>query len=90
MKRERTVFEKIIVNLWSVVVFCGVGILALELPGLLGDFLGVDLNTFTVKVLFLIGCIALYAKAKEIKDREAKEELFDHIQNTTNPHNSKP
>lgn len=89
MERKRTPFEKIIVNLWAIVVFCGVGMLALELPALLSDLLGIDLDTFTVKALILIGCFALYAKAKEIKDSEAKEELFDQIQKALEQHNSK-
>lgn len=82
MKRKRTFFEKIIVYLWSAVVFCGVGVLALELPSYLSKLLGINLNTFTVRILLLLGSLVLYIKAKDIKDREAKEDIFDQIQNT--------
>ena len=89
-KRKRTVFENVIVTLWGIIVFCGVGVIALELPALLSEIFRIDLNTFTVKVLILIGCVALFFKYKDIKDREKSEEIFDQVQNTLKQHEDTP
>jgi hypothetical protein len=70
MERERTFIEKLIVQAWDIIVFLGVFMFAIQIPYEICNFLNIK-ATFTIIILAIVGCIYLYGKSSEIKNRDS-------------------
>ena len=75
--KNRTLLEKIIVGLWDSIVVLAMLCLAVELPLLLSDIFGYDLNGHGGQTaLICLALVFLYAKRTDIKDKERYEEIW--------------
>lgn len=70
MERERSFTEKLIVKAWDIIVFIGIFIFALEFPFFICDLLNIKIS-FTLQILSLAGCVYLYGKSNDIKNRDS-------------------
>ena len=71
MKRERTFFEKAVINLYYILLVVGVGSFVLDIT---------KDCTFTITIAVIVGVICLCFKANEILEEERKNEEFRMLQ----------